>query len=759
MGPTFLGVRHHSPACAALVARVIDTLRPAHVLVEGGADLNGRIDELLLGHELPVAVFSSYRDGLRDGSREPMRHASWAPFCEYSPEWVALRAGRAVGAAVRFIDLPAWDPAFASRRNRYADAEVRYADVVARLCAEFAVDNVDTLWDHLFEAAPAEGLQERLAAYFDLVRGESDATEEDAAREEYMARWVRAAVADAGERPVVVVTGGFHRAALIRLCDPAASDPAPAVWPEIPTLPDGAVGGSYVVPFSFRRLDAFDGYQSGMPSPAYYQHLWDHGPEGAARELTRAVVERLRALRQPVSTADLIAARTAADGLALVRGHAVPSRVDILDGLASALVNEALDVPLPWTARGTLAPGTHPAVVEMVAALSGERVGRLHPDTPAPPLVHDVTALLERLGLDRAGPVDLDLTRPDGLERSRVLHRLRVLAVPGFARDSGPRTGVDPVLTERWRLSVHDGRTGALIEAGAYGAVLEEAAAAALADRIGAAGSDVDVIAAVLFDAALAGCAELSARLLEDVVRRVGSAPEPAALGRVLAVVLSLWRHDRLLGTAHSDTLGAVLAAGVTRALWLVEGVRGPGLPADPGRIGALVAVRDILVHCGLDDAVHSGSLAVADRVAADAGAPPDLRGAAFGFGWSLRGEASSVERAVRGAFAPASAGDWLAGVFALARERVLAAGGVLDVLDDLLAGLGEEDFLIALPALRQAFTWFPPRERETIAAHVVARHGGAPMSLRLPEPADLVAAGRALDARVDAVLTREGLL
>ena len=38
-------------------------LRPAYVLVEGPADMNARLDELLLGHELPVAVFSSYRDG------------------------------------------------------------------------------------------------------------------------------------------------------------------------------------------------------------------------------------------------------------------------------------------------------------------------------------------------------------------------------------------------------------------------------------------------------------------------------------------------------------------------------------------------------------------------------------------------------------------------------------------------------------------------------------------------------------------------
>lgn len=756
MGATFIGVRHHSPACARLVAETIEGLRPAYVLVEGPADMNGRLDELLLGHELPVAVFTTYRDTER-------QHASWAPFCTYSPEWVALTTGREVGAQLRFIDLPAWHPAFAGRRNRYADAEQRYADVVERLCRMFAVDNVDTLWDHLFEVPPADDVAERLAVYFDLVRGESAAGPEDIEREAYMAQWVRSAVADAGDRPVVVVTGGFHRPALIRL---TAGTGAPSsvgrAWPQPPGMPAAAVGGSYLVPYSFRRLDAFDGYQSGMPSPDYYQRLWDAGPNAAADHLVAAVAGRLRERRQPVSTADLIAARTSAEGLARVRGHRHLARVDILDGLATALVNEALDVPLPWSTRGTLSAGTHPAIVEMVAALSGSRVGRLHPSTPLPPLVHNAEADLERHGLDRPGDVRLRLTDLTDLERSRVLHRLRVLRIPGFTRRAGPTTGIDPVLDEDWSIRADDNRLPALIEAGGYGRALDDAATAVVAERIVAARGDVEQLANGLFDAALCGSGEVSDRVLHDVTRAVAAAPDVGPVGRVLAVVLALWRHDHLLGAARSGTLGAVVAASVQRILWLAEGVRGGAAPADPARIDALVAVRDALVHArpalGLD---REAALDVAARVAAGADVPPDLRGAAFGFGWSLCAQVEPV-RAVRRAFAPASVGDWLAGLFALAREEVLAAEGVLDLLDDLLSGVGEQEFLVALPALRQAFAYFPPRERETIARHVLARRGVAGSGralLRLPAAPGVVAAGRALDERVDAVLTGEGLV
>ncbi|QFG20414.1 DUF5682 family protein [Actinomadura sp. WMMB 499] len=772
MAVTFVGVRHHSPACARLVRTTIERLRPAHVLVEGPVDFTGRLDELLLGHEPPVAIFSYHRDGEHVGR-------CWTPFCGYSPEWIALHAGRAAGADVRFIDLPAWHPALADRDNRYADAEKRYTEATGRLLREFAVDNTDILWDHLFEIGDGNGdddadaLAERLGAYFDLIRGEADTGESDTAREAYMARWIRAAEAAADGRPVVVVTGGFHTPALRALAAAPGpdGDPADGGWPEVPAPPDGAEGGSFLVPYSFRRLDAFTGYQSGMPSPEYYERLWTDGPDGAAAALIESVVTRLRERRQAVSTADLIAARTLTEGLTRLRGHHAPARTDLLDGLVAALVADDLDQRLPWTSRGPLGPGAHPAVVEMVAALGGDRVGRLHPDTPAPPLVHHVAAELERLGLGKAGPLTVKLTQPRGLERSRALHRLRVLRIPGFVRESGPDSGADQVLEERWRIEAADARgerEAALIEAGAYGPTLADAAAAVLDERGARAGADVAGLAAVLFDAALCGCADQSDRVAASLAAGIGAASDVPALGAALEVVLGLWRHDRVLGTAGSPMFGSVITECTDRLLWLLEGIRGGPAPADFGRLRAVAAVRDALLHAsappaegglGLDADAARG---VAGRLAAAPDVPPDLRGAAFGLARVL-GDAADAARAVRGAAAPGTLGDWLAGLFALARQEVLdTGGGLLGVLDELVDGLTEHDFLIALPALRQAFEYFPPRERETIARGLLDRRGlhGTARTLLRPAPVDplLVAAARELEERVGRALTAAGL-
>ncbi len=758
-GATFVGVRHHSPACARVVRDVIDDLRPAHVLVEGPADMNARMDEVLLDHDLPVAIFTSYRDDDR-------HHASWSPLCAHSPEWVALTEGRRRGAEVRFIDLPAWHPAFADRANRYADAERRHTDAVERLCRAFAVDNVDTLWDHLFEIAPGADLAGHLTAYFDLVRGDAAASDSDTEREAYMSRWVRAAVADAGGRPVVVVTGGFHRPALVRLCDAGLEEAAG--WPEVPAFPEGSVGGSYLVPFSFRRLDAFDGYQSGMPSPRYYQRLWEAGTEAAAEDIVASVVARLRGRRQPVSTADLVAARTLALGLARLRGHPTPGRTDVLDGLASALVTDALDRPLPWSGRGRLAAGTDPVVVEMVAALSGDTLGRLHPATPHPPLLYDVAAELERCSIPEAGDVRADLTAPAGLAVSRVLHRLRVLSIPGIVRRSGPDAGGDPVLVETWELREHDMRLPALIEAGSYGATLAAAAAAAVGDRFALSGSDAGALASVLFDAALCGLDELSDRVVADVGRLIGAAADVGDVGALLATALGLWRHDRLLGAAGSVALAGVVDAATTRVLWLVEVIRGGPAPADDGRLRALVAVRDAVIHAGAVLSVDRRSVLDACLRAAGPDRPPDLRGAAVGMVWALDEEgaagATTAERTVRNAGRADVLGDFLAGMFAVAREQVLGADppGIVGLLDELIGRFGDADFLVALPALRLAFSWFPPREREQIAHRLLEGRGlkgSASSLLRLHADPATVARGRAVEARVDDLLTREALL
>jgi hypothetical protein len=742
------GVRHHSPACARLVAERIEELRPAAVLIEGPADFNERLGELALEHELPVAIYSY-------ASTDLAVRRTWAPMCDYSPEWVALTEGRRAGATVRFIDLPAWHGAFEGVENRYSDAERRYTEATDRLCAAFAVDNVDALWDHLVEVADAAGLAERLDHYFDLVRGEADADGTDTAREAYMAQWIRATLTEV-DGPVLVVCGGFHAPALRRLAEDGDT-----AFPALPEPPEGTETGGYLVPYSFKRLDAFAGYQSGMPSPEYYQRLWEAGPEEAAATLVQRITARLRRRGLHVSTSDLIGARSLTEGLARLRGHARPGRTDLLDGLASALISDDLEQPLPWTRRGSLTAGTHPVVVEMTAALTGERVGRLHPDTPRPPLVDDAEAEMARLGLDGDGPLRLDLAKPKDLERSRVLHCARLLRLPGVRRDSGPTAGADVTSEEHWTLAASADRLPVLIESGALGATLADAAQTVLEQRADTE-SALDTLAALLFDAALCGRAHLTDRLGASVESAVDDSGDLGEVGPALSTVLALWRHDHLFGTAGSDLYAAVVTACANRILWLAEGLHaGPG-PAEQGRLHAMRALRDAVRHAPALTPPASSVAAAAQRIAVDGQAPPDLRGAALGLAWALGAPANAAEAAA-GAADPDRLGDWLSGLFAVAREEVIAEEeGVITAVDELVADLNDDEFLVALPALRQAFAMFPPRERGLIAERLVAARGGGDareITRKLAVNPVAMAAAMALEARVEAALAREDLV
>lgn len=762
-----IGVRHHSPACAGLVKQTIRQMKPRFVLIEGPSDMNGRLDELLLGHEPPLAVFTFHQF-------EDHSHASWTPLCGYSPEWVGLNEGVACGADVRFMDLPAWTKSFEGVRNRYHDRRDEQRDLDGLLCQKFGVADVDSLWDHLFEQPmDLEELALRLESYFEALRGEAEASERDQPREDYMVRCLSWALAEA-ERSggdVVAICGGFHAPFLSRNSRP---DPALPSFPDPPRPEAGARHGSYLVPYSWKRLDSFTGYESGMPSPAFYDAVWTHGPEAAPEKLFETAVKRLRERKQPVSAADLIACFSLASALVRLRGHACMLRSDLLDGLAAGLVKDGLEAALPWTYRGVLRPRTDPMLVEIMAAFSGEKYGRLAAGTPRPPLLADVETELERCGVtlsSEPGAVALDLTEPLGREKSRVLHRLWILGIPGVERAKGSESAMGVELKETWGLKRTFETEMALIEAASWGATLEQAARARLEELLLAAEGKSSLLAEILGRAAFAGIQALSARVMDLVVASVEKETSLADLGSASSTLLSLWRHGDLYEMTGSAMIGAVLERSFERGLWLLEGLQGPAAPAVEGEIRAVASLRDLVRYGqGRIDTPAERAFGVMLRRAVDAEAPPAIRGAAIGFLWSTGGYESTGAAEVhalggfRGVARVSSLGDFLSGLFILARDEVVRSNSLLESIDGTLSEMGPDDFLVALPSLRMAFAFFPPLEREGIARTVLEMHQGtatdseARAFLRTQVPVEVVAEGAALELALDKLMKQYGL-
>lgn len=702
--------------------------------------MNDRLGELLLGHELPVALYTYRREGAHS-------RGTWTPFCDHSPEWVALARAHAVGATALFVDLPAWDEAFEDRTNRYSDLHLRASDQLPRIAHDLGFDTIDALWDHLFEVPqPLETLATRLSGYFEALRAEEPASGRDDRREAWMARWIGWALAqDRG--PIVVVCGGFHEPALRRMAVDAPTD-LPVL-----DLPAEEVG-SYLVPFSDHRLDRFSGYASGMPSPAYQRALYER-PDDAWETMLFAAARRLRERALSASTADVAAAHQLCSGLAQLRGHPVPTRVDVLDGLAGALVKHDLTRPLPWTVPGALTPGTDALLVELVSVFSGDRRGRLHPSTPQPPIVADVRAELARVGIPWTGAtrtIDVDAFDEADRERRQVLHRLRLLEVPEVVLLTAASLRRGGTTRDRWTVREVLETEPVLIERAVYGGSLAEAARQRLLEAVDGADTLLGVARGVQ-DAVRAGYPDLVRELGDRAQTAIEREPLLASTGEALEMLLPVFRAD--------PTAAELVRAVVARAVWLLEGLVGPRSAVSMPDVRAVAAIRRVIAEPGLlPPELCTAALAVFSRRAGHPDAPPAIRGASLGALWGLDPAVTTLAPAAARAIPAERLGDWLAGLFALAREPVRETE-LLGVVDERIRDLAEPEFLAALPALRRAFAFFPPRERIALATELLRRAGAsaAPETLlRPPVSADVELAARAFDDALALRLERYGL-
>jgi len=708
----FFPVRHHSPACARLVSQLARDLRPAVILVEGPSDFNDRIGELSLPHQLPIAIYSYVQ--MPDGRRR----GAFYPFCVHSPEWQAIQIAGQLGAAIRFIDLPWADVAAAEiPSHRYADDELRESSYVSLLCDKMGVESLDDVWDTLFEIEWGLGVAhylDRCHRFCYNVRvADGRVSTTDHRREAFMAAQIRQAMEEyAGQ--ILVVTGGFHSYALYAKILDIPFEEAAAIDLDASPVP-AEERGIALTPYSYQRLDSLTGYEAGMPNPGFYHQVWEDtraGERGTYRKLLAQAAAVLRGRGQAVSAADLIAVEATAQGLAALRGHEEVWRRDLVDGIVSALIKDEI-------AYGQV----HPFLDAVYDVFRGDARGYLAAGAELPPLVHDIRLCLHEHDLDprtEMRTVELDLFAPEDLARSRVLHRLYGLGIAGYVRAGGSdlvaRTDLSH-LWEQWNIQWSPDLEANCIEAALYGPTLADASGARLLERAIKAERDAEKAARILLDASLMGLDLLAASFYEQLTRLIRQDSSFIGVTGALGHLLYLYRYDEVLGTAGLEGVGALLIEAFRRGLWLLEGL-GQAEEQDQPLLRGVSALLETVERCAATLPLDRGELVdVLKRVSVDAGRTPVLRGAVTGALWTL-GEAAT-DQLVAGMHyfaAPSMVGDYLAGLFHLAREAAQRQPELILSLDELLAGYDDEEFLEALPALRLAFSYFAPREKYHMA-------------------------------------------
>ncbi|WP_050023119.1 DUF5682 family protein [Verrucomicrobium sp. BvORR034] len=804
----YFPVRHHSPACAWQIRQWIRAHRPRAVLVEGPDDFMPLVPHLL--HEKcrpPVAIYTHYRirrPGSKNKQSSEGRHAAYYPLCEYSPEWVALREGHAVGATLRFIDLdyPSQrvvedaaqeKPGALKIESLQAEHHFRRSAYLQELARRLGCRDHDELWDHLIEVRGWQGEPEKLmhdvAAYcwFSRLDCPPEVMEADGtlAREAAMATAIREVLGQPTEGPaagpVLVVTGGFHTVVLPDLVNALTVSPAPRHEPQ--------ERHSCLTRYTFNQLDSLSGYGAGMPQPGYYQACWEALSSSEDKPLDavalRMIVElgrtaRSRDLAGTVSAADEIAALAQTQGLAQLRGHPGPSREDVWDGLRGAMVKGEMG------ADG----GALMALARQI--FTGRATGDVPPDAGVPPLVEDFrqTAKQARLPVEYAATegVALEIYKKEAHRTvSRFLHQLEYLQVPFGTRKAGPDfvngTNLRRIV-EHWDCQWAPHTEAMLIERSVYGSSVREAATSRLAEAVtqleSASSPGTGEGVSLLIRACLMGLPDAATSLALHLVKWIASDPSFSSVAEGLGQLLLLWQSREPLEARKLDLLPALVKSGYQRACQLLE--QASLLPEEQAEpvVRACLMLRSRLAAQGDDEGAEAGSdedqgaghLDAAPfwealrRVQHHAQCAPLLRGAAAGLLHTAgRMDLESLLALTRGNLAPAVGESarqiaFLTGLLKAARELAWREPRLLAEVEGLMSHWSDDEFLRRLPDLRLAWADLTPRETDRVAA-LVAEHNGV-ASLPLPRyagvtEAELLAALQASSV-VEKALREDGL-
>lgn len=792
-------VRHHSPACAWQLDQLLRDVKPSAILVEGPRGFTDTIPFLV--HDaarMPLAIYT-YTVERAAADLPPRRRAAYYPFCDYSPELVALRAARRHDVPARFIDLDfaeqcaleasADDAADPDRPGDGAASlldERRYerSRYLHALAEQLGCRDHEELWEHLFEAPMAgRSLREHVtavAAYCHLARLESTDAELQAdgtlAREAEMAWHIHEALAQRqpGDGPVVAVIGGFHAVVMPALL---------AAPPARPRVQRGALAdeASALIRYGFDRLDRLNGYAAGMTSPAWHQRVWeqtgrfakladvaDAGRRGRQEVAMTMLFDIAVELRERHAVALPMPALTAAFEqalrLATLRRREAPVRDDVLDAVRSCFVKGEAD------AEGAL------ILAVSRRLLCGTAMGSVPAGASTPPLVKDFDyrARRQRLKIDDSEPhrAALDLyRRAEHRLTSRLFHGLALLAIPMARRTAGPDfvagTGLDR-LQEHWDYTFSPATAAALVEASVYGVTVPLAVAARFDLYVAAfeaesGGRDAGRAAALLTQGCVLGLHDHLPRVLAMLARCIASDAAFESVAAAAGTLGLLWESREPLEARALEELPVLLKAAFERAIFLGHGMR--GLVGDGvATLDALKRLRELLASTA--GAALDGALYWA--LVRDLGAHHDaalVRGAAIGLAYaSGRLDENQLGAAVAGhldgLLAPHESVAFLRGLLGTAREAAWQQPALLAVIDRLLATWGEDQFVALLPEMRLAFAELTPKETDRVAQAVASLHGDADLGTLVHAgiSAGEVQAHLALGRRLHDVLAADGL-
>lgn len=809
----YMPIRHHSPACAWHVMRLVKERKPDCILVEGPENANALIP--VMAHpetHAPFAVYYSYRDRKGYVSEEKEDYKCYYPFLDYSPELAALRAGTANRIPVRFIDLPYGEILIASaegrglrrndEKNNYNDdyllARSRY---ITLLCEKAGLQNFDELWEKYFEL---NGIYEEtdtfighMLTYCRLSRESTPREELEAEgclkREAYMAWQIQEAAKE--YRRILVVTGGFHTPGLQELLggfhtpgvqedQKRQSEKKSGEKPQEEVslskdvvqyiqkiesglrlaakkklvsgkIPSGDQG-VYLMPYSMEAAASLNGYASGMPFPGFYQHVWEGLGEGCKRSFEETVLEGIVAVGRGVrkkdgllSSYDEICAFSMAQGLSSLRNKKEPGVYELWDSVLSSFV------------KGEYNLSTDLPMRLLKEHLIGSGIGRLCEDASVPPVVEDFENQCKQYGLKITSTLEQELildifSKPKHRGASMFFSRMSFLRT-GFCRKAkGPDLRQKKnrnLIRESWKYKWSSQVIAALIDVSVNGATVAEACVSLTLSRLKKECTAREG-AALLTDAFEMGLEEQLEQIYDRLHQLLLEDEDFYSVAEALSYLMMLDEMTQLYQSELDiPPLIRICARKLITLLPAMTQVKEEQLG------DCMKAMKTLYQLTGQEKYEEDRSLLcqALSQLLGKEPIHPGLDGCAQGILYGCgQMDLGAIEAAGRGYLIGThdqllKAASYFRGLFYTARDLVFIGDGLLRTLDGLIGRLSSEEFMELLPEFRLAFSYFTPRETDQIGEYVAGFYGKGRKDLfALEEVAPAVGEyGRKLDRYV----------
>ena len=703
------GIRHFSPAGAYFLRQFLDEVKPSLVLIEGPADFDFLIEDIVSKKLVPPFAIMAY-------TKEAPIDTILYPFAEYSPEYQAILWARENNTECHFFDLESDIILGLEKKNDDTQEE----EIISETNPKKSIEtDMEGFWERTLEQSEDMHAYRAGSALFgESIRKDTNADDKsfirDTVRESFMKRKIKEYIEKGFDtEKIVAITGAFHTSAIENL-EGVMSDK------EYKGL-ERRESNITLMPYSYYRLSKRAGYGAGNAAPAYYELLWQGFLNGDItyheRKYLSSLAKYMREHGGIVSSAQVIEATRLARELAVIRGGSVPTLEDLKDASITCMGGGSF---------GEMAMGFAETDI-------GKKIGSVPQDAMQTSIQSDFTTKLKQLKLEKykelvATPLQLDLRENLrvkseesaflDLNRSFFLYRLVVLGID-FAKIKKSNQD-NATWAENWILQWTPEAEIQIVESVLKGDTIVDAVAFVLGEKLSEATkiSDIAEVIEAAFNCGLPKIVEGAKRSLDEMTNGAIAMCDIADTVSKLSNMISFGDIRKL----DREPLVPIVKRLCIRASLMLVGesacddIAAATLADDIQKIHSVFMMQDFLdesfwfdklIELSNRDDLNTKISGLATAILLDAGKIDEL---------TLRMEVS--RRLSMGM--PAELGaNWFAGLSMRNHYALIGRLTLWESLSEYLDTLDEEEFRRSVVFLRRAFVEYSAKEKDMIAENL----------------------------------------